>query len=60
MEKVRYGIIGVGNMGTGHAGSLTKGLIEDAVLTAVCDINPDKLKSFEEKFGTEIAQFTMP
>lgn len=39
MEQVRYGIIGIGNMGTSHAGWLAAGKIKDAVLTAVCDID---------------------
>jgi len=39
MEKVRYGIIGVGVMGTCHAKYLLEGEIPNAVLTAVCDID---------------------
>lgn len=38
MKKVRIGIIGVGNMGSGHAGNLTNGLVPNAELTALCDI----------------------
>jgi predicted dehydrogenase len=37
MSKLRYGIIGIGNMGTGHAKILMSGAIEGAELTAVCD-----------------------
>src|SRR6478735_4783838 len=37
MNEVRYGIIGIGNMGAGHASILTSGSINGAVLTAVCD-----------------------
>ncbi|QYR20730.1 Gfo/Idh/MocA family oxidoreductase [Paenibacillus sp. sptzw28] len=37
MSKLRYGIIGVGNMGTGHAKILMSGAINGAELTAVCD-----------------------
>ena len=43
MNTVRYGIIGIGNMGTTHAKSLYEGKIENAVLAAICDINPDRL-----------------
>ena len=43
MNIVRYGIIGIGNMGTTHAKSLFEGKIENAVLTAICDINSDRL-----------------
>ncbi len=43
MNTVRYGIIGIGNMGTTHAKNLYEGKIENAVLSAICDINPDRL-----------------
>ncbi len=34
MEKVRLGIIGIGNMGTTHSKSLTEGLVPEMELTA--------------------------
>jgi predicted dehydrogenase len=37
MEKVRLGIIGIGNMGTTHSKSLTEGLVPEMELTAVAD-----------------------
>ena len=37
MEKVRLGIIGIGNMGTTHSKSLTEGLVPEMALTAVAD-----------------------
>ena len=40
MEQVRFGIIGIGNMGSAHAKSLFEGKIKGAVLKAVCDIAP--------------------
>ncbi|MDR1906389.1 MAG: Gfo/Idh/MocA family oxidoreductase [Clostridiales bacterium] len=42
MEKVRYGIIGIGKMGHRHAEKLNKGLDKNAVLTAVCDIAEER------------------
>ncbi|MFB9328774.1 Gfo/Idh/MocA family protein [Paenibacillus aurantiacus] len=42
MTEVRYGIIGIGNMGAGHARSLIEGRIKGARLTAVCDGLPAK------------------
>ncbi len=45
MEQVRYGVIGIGNMGTGHVERLTDGRIPGAVLTAVCDIKPERLEA---------------
>ena len=32
MEKVRLGIIGIGSMGTGHAGNVLKGMVPDMEL----------------------------
>jgi len=43
-EKVRFGIIGVGNMGSGHAKSFMDGKVADGVLAAVCDIDPARLE----------------
>ena len=42
MEKVRFGIIGVGNMGSAHAKSFLSGKVENGVLTAICDLKPAK------------------
>ncbi len=47
MEKVRFGIIGVGNMGTSHSKKFFDGFIENGVLTAVCDIKPEKLANIK-------------
>ena len=43
MEKVRLGIIGIGSMGTGHAGNVLKGMVPDMELTAVADIWQSRL-----------------
>lgn len=48
MKKVRLGIIGIGNMGSGHAKSIMAGNCPEIELTAVCDINPDRLQWAEE------------
>ena len=50
MEQVRFGIIGIGNMGTGHLDSLGNHYIENAVVTAVCDIRPERLDYVRENF----------
>ena len=57
MDKVRFGIVGCGNMGTGHSKSFREKKIENGILTAVCDINPNKLDSFKERFGDTISYF---
>lgn len=38
MNQVRMGIIGIGNMGSGHAKSIVEGKVPDMVLTAVADV----------------------
>jgi predicted dehydrogenase len=43
MDKVRFGIIGVGGMGTGHGRNMP--MIPDVELTAVCDIAPAALET---------------
>lgn len=37
MEKVRLGIIGMGNMGSGHAKNLMDGKVPEIEITAVAD-----------------------
>lgn len=46
MNKVRIGIIGVGNMGSAHAQWIQEGKVPRLELAALCDVNPDKLKPF--------------
>ncbi len=48
MNTVRFGVIGVGNIGTAHAACLAAGKIEGATLAAVCDIDPSR-RAFAEK-----------
>ncbi|MBQ9782586.1 MAG: Gfo/Idh/MocA family oxidoreductase [Clostridia bacterium] len=48
MEKVRFGIIGAGNQGSYYAGLFKQGLIENGVLTAVADNNPQKIEFFKK------------
>lgn len=61
MEKVRFGIIGVGNMGSAHARSFLKGDVENGVLTAICDLKKektDKILSMEYAGARELAVFS--
>lgn len=57
MEKVRVGIVGIGNMGSAHANYLFENQIENAELTAVCDINPDRLEWAKNRFGDKVKLF---
>ena len=50
MEKIRYGIIGVGNQGTNYAHKIfDEGKAQDAELFAVCDKNPAKIEALKAK-----------
>lgn len=42
MEKVRVGIIGIGNMGSGHAKNIMAGKVDGMVLTAVADVKEER------------------
>lgn len=57
MNKIKLGIIGLGNMGTGHAGNITNGKCPDITLTAVADINPERITWGKENLDGEIAYF---
>ena len=57
MEKVRFGIIGCGNMGTGHAANLFAGKVTNGVLSAACDIDPARLEKMREIYGDSIQYF---
>lgn len=49
MEKVRLGIIGLGNMGTGHYENILNGSCPEFLVTAIADINPARLEFAKEK-----------
>ena len=57
MEKVRFGIVGCGNMGSGHAKNFLANKIVNGKVSAVCDIDPKKFAFFKEKFGDDIKYF---
>lgn len=43
MNKLRYGIVGIGKMGSTHAKKLAQGKDKNATVSAVCDIAEDRL-----------------
>ncbi len=49
MEKVRLGIIGVGNMGSSHIKNALQGKMPEIDITAVADIKPDRLEWAKEQ-----------
>ena len=53
MDKVRFGIIGMGNMGSGHLESFFKGKIKNGIVTAFAETDLEKIKIATEKFPGE-------
>ncbi|MFC1452898.1 Gfo/Idh/MocA family protein [Verrucomicrobiota bacterium] len=47
MKEVRVGVIGTGGMGSHHARSILDNQVGRCRLTAVCDVDPSRLRSFE-------------
>ena len=56
-KKIKLGIIGIGNMGSSHAKKIFAGECPDFVLTAVSDVNPDRLDWAKETFGEDVKRF---
>ena len=57
MKKIKLGIIGIGNMGTGHAGSVRNGMCPEIELVAVADINKERLAWAKEEYKGEVTCF---
>ena len=55
-DKIRVGIVGIGNMGSSHLRNYKEGKMPEVEITAVCDIKPDRLAWAEKEFP-EIARF---
>jgi len=49
MNKVRVGIIGMGNIGKHHAGYLLEGKVSRCELVAIASTSPQKLESYKTK-----------
>ena len=57
MKEVRFGIVGIGQMGGSHATWLAEGKVKNARLTAVCDVNPEKKEWASEKLPSDVKFF---
>ena len=56
-EKIKLGIIGIGNMGSAHAKNVIEGQCPDFELVAVADLKPERLKWAKENLGENILLF---
>lgn len=50
MEKVRFGVIGLGNMGSTHAANVYSGAVPKMELAAICDIAEARRAYAKEKY----------
>ena len=57
MEKVRLGIIGIGNMGSNHCRCIMNGEVPDMVLAAVADLKEQRRKWAKENLPGDIGIF---
>lgn len=57
MDKVRFGIIGIGKMGSLHCLRFTHELIKNGTLTAVCDISPERKEWAEKNLKAKGVEF---
>ncbi|MBO5762725.1 MAG: Gfo/Idh/MocA family oxidoreductase [Lentisphaeria bacterium] len=56
MDKVKFGVIGIGNMGSSHTKFISE--LQNCVLTAVCDENPEAFKRMTAPDPDKVAKFT--
>ncbi|MDD3886316.1 MAG: Gfo/Idh/MocA family oxidoreductase [Victivallaceae bacterium] len=56
MKQVKFGIIGIGNMGSMHTNFVSA--LPEAKLTAVCDLNPEAFKRIAPDILKKVKTFT--
>ncbi len=56
LNEIRVGIVGVGNIGSAHAECIRKGLVKGMRLSALCDIDSEKLK-YQKSISGDILTF---
>lgn len=57
MDRLRIGVVGIGNMGSVHAVQIFEGKVKGAILTAVCDIDKERLDWAKERFGDGVLRY---
>ena len=58
MNRIKLGIIGIGNMGSGHANNIKNGKCPEIELVAIADINSDRLNwAKEQNYAENITYF---
>ena len=57
MDKVKLGVIGIGNMGSAHCQHIMQGLCPEVELVAVADTNPARLEWAKENLAESVVRF---
>ena len=58
MEKIKLGIIGIGNMGSGHAKNISCGHCPEVEIAAIADNNAERLAwAKEQGYGEDVVYF---
>ena len=60
MNKVRLGIIGLGNIGRHHANYLLEGKLSRAELNAVCSTSPGELANYQGRVPAHFTNGAIP
>lgn len=50
MDDLRVAVIGIGNIGSAHAVCIAERQIKGMILSAVCDIDSEKIKEFKKRY----------
>ena len=59
MKKIKLGIVGIGNMGSGHASNIKHGSCHEIELVAIADNNSERLEwSKSQKYSDNITYFS--
>lgn len=58
MEKVRFGIVGLGNQGTYYTSLFDDGQIPFGEVTAMCDVAPAKIKAMQARGERQVQYFS--
>lgn len=58
MNKVKIGVVGIGNMGTYHSKWIAEGMIPELKLCAVCDTDPKRLEWAKINLPENVVKFS--
>ncbi len=50
MKNIKIGVVGIGNIGSVHVKSIAEGEIDGMMLSAICDIDAEKVSKMEKQY----------